>query len=383
MNPFTLEKSIPRSVKMLQNMINPDIVAPDKAIPLTLLRHCEGVAFIRIYKAGLFMLGGNLGGGVVIAKVQDPNEETGYRWSAPVSIQCGGLGGGFVFGGEQIDSIVILNTKSAIRAFTGKGQLTFGGNVSLAVGPVGRDIEAHVGASDNRELIAAYSYSQAKGAYIGGTLEGAILFVKDDENKSFYENPGANAEALLAGTVRPPFKGQSLGQELAMVIGRKGPYAKLESSKSMRDQRDLASSGRDLVKQGLSSSSGGGDLAPGWQEAVAPDGKVYYYNVETQATQWDKPLKPKPVAAAAPPPPVFAAPVPAAAGPAIPARPVIPARPSAQTATALYDYKAVQADELSIVAGDKVEVLEKIDANWWKGRVKGRTGLVPATYLQV
>jgi lipid-binding SYLF domain-containing protein len=59
------------------------------------------VAFIRIYKAGLFMLGGNMGGGVVIAKIKDPNEENGYRWSAPVSVMCGGLGGGFVFGGEQ------------------------------------------------------------------------------------------------------------------------------------------------------------------------------------------------------------------------------------------------------------------------------------------
>ena len=81
--------------------MNPEFITADKAIPLTLLRHCEGVAFIRIYKAGLFMLGGNLGGGVVIAKVKDANAEDGYRWSAPVSIQCGGLGGGFVFGGEQ------------------------------------------------------------------------------------------------------------------------------------------------------------------------------------------------------------------------------------------------------------------------------------------
>jgi len=47
------------------------------------------------------MLGGNMGGGVVIAKIKDPNEENGYRWSAPVSVMCGGLGGGFVFGGEQ------------------------------------------------------------------------------------------------------------------------------------------------------------------------------------------------------------------------------------------------------------------------------------------
>jgi len=282
-----------------------------------------------------------------------------------------------------------------VRAFTGKGQVTFGGNVSLAVGPVGRDIEAHVGASSNKELIAAYSYSQAKGAYIGGTLEGAILLVRNEENKSYYENPLATAESIIEGKIRPPFKAQALGQELSMVIARKGPYSRLESGPSLRNQKDLAQSGRDLVKQGFDSSSSTSsrdELLPGWEEATAPDGKVYYYNVETNQTQWEKPLKPKSQAAAAPVPtapvstaPIAAAPVkaaPASSGPAIPSRPTIPPRPSLQVATALYDYAATQPDELSIRAGDKIEILEKIDANWWKGRIGTRTGLVPATYLQ-
>ena len=284
----------------------------------------------------------------------------------------------------RIDSIIILNTRSAIRAFTGKGQITFGGNVSLAVGPVGRDIEAHVGASDNRELVAAYSYSQAKGAYIGGTLEGALLFVKDEENKRFYENTNASAEKLLSGEVRPPFRAQTLGTELAQVIARKGAYSRLVSSTSMRaekspSQRELADSGRELVKRGLSPSRMESDLADGWEEATAPDGKIYYYNVSTQATQWEKPLKPKQVSAAPIP---MAVPVPAAPAP-VPSRPVIPPRPStAQTALAMYDYAATQPDELSIKVGDKIEILEKIDANWWKGKLNGKIGLVPATYLK-
>lgn len=28
-----------------------------------------------------------------------------------------------------------------------------------------------------------------------------------------------------------------------------------------------------------------------WQEARNSDGRVYYYNVQTKATQWDKPLE--------------------------------------------------------------------------------------------
>lgn len=48
----------------------------------------------------------------------------------------------------------------------GKGQVTFGGALSLAVGPVGRDIAGNVGLSDTKEISAAYSYSRAKGAYV-------------------------------------------------------------------------------------------------------------------------------------------------------------------------------------------------------------------------
>jgi hypothetical protein len=289
---------------------------------------------------------------------------------------------------DRIDSIIILNTKSAIRAFTGRGQITFGGNVSLAVGPVGRDIEAHVGASDNKELIAAYSYSQAKGAYIGGTLEGAVLFVKDEENKKFYENQNAKAEALLSGEIRPPFRAQALGNELSMVIARKGAYARIASDASIgtkKSQSELAASGRDLVKRGLSSSRLDSDLAEGWEQATAPDGKLYYYNVNTGVTQWEKPVKPPPFAVAVPPPPSAPAPapvMPSAAMPPMPARPVIPPRPSVQTAVAMYEYTASQPDELSLRVGDRVEVLEKVDANWWKGRLNGKVGLVPATYLK-
>lgn len=57
----------------------------------------------------------------------------------------------------------------------GKGQVTFGGNLSMAAGPVGRDIEAHVGLSNTKEVVAAYSYSKAQGLYIGATLEGAFV----------------------------------------------------------------------------------------------------------------------------------------------------------------------------------------------------------------
>lgn len=379
---------------MLENMVNPDKVTPDKTIPLTLLRNCRGVAFIRLYKAGLFFMGGNLGGGCVICKIDDPSTPLGYRWSAPVAVQCGGLGGGFVFGGEQIDSVILLNTSSAIRAFTGKGQITFGGNVSLAVGPVGKDIGAQVGVSDNKELVAAYSYSQAKGAYIGGTLEGAFLVIRDEENKRFYGNLNATAENLLKGTVLAPPSAQALANELNLVMTKQGAYSKISTSSS-RDM-NLAQSGRDLIRQGMSGDNLVTPALPNdWESALSPDGKVYYYNVKTNQTSWERPspaaLAPTPPPAVAPQAPI-AQPLPAAQKPVVPAnRPVVPGSrppvavarpPTVPTKLALYDYAATQADELSFKQNDRVEILGQVDANWAQGRLNGKTGLVPLTYLQ-
>src|SRR4051812_7391003 len=124
MNPFTIDKCVDRAVRMLKNMASPKYIDVDKQLPPALIRSCEGLAFVRIAKAGLFFLSGNVGGGVMITKIKDPNAEGGFTWSAPVCLGCGGLGGVFVFGVEAIDSIIVLNAPSAIRAFMGKTQVT-------------------------------------------------------------------------------------------------------------------------------------------------------------------------------------------------------------------------------------------------------------------
>ncbi|KAK6300752.1 hypothetical protein J4Q44_G00288500 [Coregonus suidteri] len=47
---------------------------------------------------------------------------------------------------------------------------------------------------------------------------------------------------------------------------------------------------------------------------------------------------------------------------------------------AQYDFNAEEKDELSLKAGDIIEVLECSDMSWWKGRLRGRTGLFPSNY---
>ncbi|GAA5954052.1 hypothetical protein JCM8115_003293 [Rhodotorula mucilaginosa] len=74
--------------------------------------------------------------------------------------------------------------------------------------------------------------------------------------------------------------------------------------------------------------------------------------------------------------------------PASPSPPALPAQtsPPQQTATLLYDFTASSELELSVGAGEVVEVLEPEDASGWiKVRLAGdgREGLVPANYMQM
>ncbi|KAJ3139972.1 Intersectin 1 (SH3 domain protein) [Geranomyces variabilis] len=52
-------------------------------------------------------------------------------------------------------------------------------------------------------------------------------------------------------------------------------------------------------------------------------------------------------------------------------------------ADALYRYTSQQSDEINLLEGDRLKVLEKEDADWWRvENERGETGLVPASYVE-
>lgn len=58
--------------------------------------------------------------------------------------------------------------------------------------------------------------------------------------------------------------------------------------------------------------------------------------------------------------------------------------PVISVAEALWAFPGTEAGDLSFQAGDKLEVLEKVKDDWWKGRIVGReaTGLFPSSYVR-
>ncbi|XP_037333242.2 GRB2-related adapter protein 2a [Pungitius pungitius] len=58
----------------------------------------------------------------------------------------------------------------------------------------------------------------------------------------------------------------------------------------------------------------------------------------------------------------------------------LPQRASTPQVKALYNFSAEEADELGFSAGDIIELLDRSDPSWWRGRLRGKSGLFPANY---
>ncbi|KAL6066288.1 Signal transducing adapter molecule 2 [Balamuthia mandrillaris] len=49
---------------------------------------------------------------------------------------------------------------------------------------------------------------------------------------------------------------------------------------------------------------------------------------------------------------------------------------------ALYDYEAMDPDELTLRENDIICVLSKDPSGWWKGQCNGRIGMFPSNYTE-
>ena len=174
---------------------------PEKGIPPAVMKAARGVAIMTVTKAGF--IGSARGGtGVVVAR-------TDKGWSAPSAIGTGGAGIGFQAGVEITEFVILLNTPAAVDAFAKQANVTLGGNLSAAAGPVGRTAEAGVALQ-----AAVYTYSRSQGLFAGVSLEGSGIGTRDEVNAGYYGKP-VTAGEILSGKVQPPAGAQKLSAALS------------------------------------------------------------------------------------------------------------------------------------------------------------------------
>jgi len=195
MQGFSLPGESDKAAKILRHFLA-DATHPQTAlnsVPKAVLQRARGLAVFTILKAG-FVFSGKAGSGLVIARLPDGS------WSAPSCIATAGVGWGLQIGADITEVVIVLNSENAVKAFSQGGNLTIGGGLSAAAGPIG------TGGNIAASLVnpaPMFSYSRSKGLFAGLTLDGTILVERKDANRDFY---GSNISAtdILTGRVPPP-----------------------------------------------------------------------------------------------------------------------------------------------------------------------------------
>jgi len=182
-------------LKEAEVVVRQIMLSPDSNIPSDLVRKAKAVViFPGMVKAG-FIVGGQYGTGVVIARRADGS------FGAPAFYTMGGVSAGLQIGAQAVDVIMLVMNKKGLDGIL-HNKVKFGADIGVAAGPVGRRAEAGVTGAD---LYAdVYSYSRAKGAFAGVSLEGAGLEYDVDTTKAVYGKALTAGEILSQGAVSPP-----------------------------------------------------------------------------------------------------------------------------------------------------------------------------------
>jgi len=194
----SLQDSVDQAVVVLKRFRE----IPEQSIPEKVLRDARGLAILTVLKAG-FILSARGGQGIVVARTSTTN-----GWSGPSAIATGGAGLGFQIGAQASEFVLVLNTAEAVKAFSRGGNVSLGTDLSVAAGPVGRDL-----AVDVAPVAAIYTYSKSQGLFAGVSLEGTVIVTRNEANTEYYGKK-VEVDNVLKGKIPPPAGAQALIQEL-------------------------------------------------------------------------------------------------------------------------------------------------------------------------
>lgn len=352
--PTNLVSECKKATDILTHLIKPARNKIDETlIPPKILDNARGIAVMTILKIG-FLWSGRAGSGLVVARLPDG------RWSAPSMIAAAGAGVGGQIGGQLTDVVFILNTADAVKAFSHGGNVTFGANLSVAAGPVGRSAEA-TGTVVN--LAPVYSYSKTKGLFVGVSFEGSVIITRNDANSKFYKSKVSAAD-ILTGKVEPPVEAEALYRVLNLKF-KNGGF-------SSDDNNSDAGSIHSRAESTASTNYNKNQITyPTPTSATLPSSSSTSPNIPTKGAipynnNNNNNYNAVPNRSAPPPP-------------------VPPKARKIQMATALYAFNGERDTDLAFNKGDVIEIVEKSDNpnEWWVGKLNGKQGEFPGTYVRI
>jgi lipid-binding SYLF domain-containing protein len=174
------------------------MATPDKGIPEEVLSGAKCVAVVPHMIKGGFVFGAQHGRGVATCRLPRGG------WSAPAFFALTGGSWGAQIGAEGIDLVMlIMNQKGMDQLLSSKFEI--GASASAAAGPVGRHAAAGTDWKLDTEIL---TYSRAKGAFAGVTLNGTKIAQDKDSTVAYYGKDLPLA-ATLRGRVPVPASARS------------------------------------------------------------------------------------------------------------------------------------------------------------------------------
>ncbi|MBC8391837.1 MAG: lipid-binding SYLF domain-containing protein [Deltaproteobacteria bacterium] len=159
------------------------------------MKDAKALFIIPQFLKGAFVFGGAGGSGVVLVK----NEKTG-EWSHPGFYTMISASFGLQFGAQASELILMVMTQKGVLPFK-NASFKLGVEASGAVGPKGSSIEG----STPYNLSADYlSFARTKGAFLGLSVEGAVIGVRNEWNWKYYGKPVSPRDIIIKNKVDNP-----------------------------------------------------------------------------------------------------------------------------------------------------------------------------------
>ena len=182
---------------------------PDKGIPQDLLENAKCVAIIPGEEKAAFIFGGNYGKGLATCRTEN-------GWSAPMFVAVGGGSVGFQIGASFTDVVLLFMNDHALQSLL-SDKFKTGADVTVAAGPVGRQVSASTDAKLNAEIL---SYSRSKGVFAGASVDGAVVQADHSGDKAMYGSDVTHQE-LLHGKLAVPESARRPLADLAKYPARR------------------------------------------------------------------------------------------------------------------------------------------------------------------
>ena len=168
---------------------------PDFEWFTTHMKYAKALFIVPQYLKGAILFGGAGGTGVALVK----NEKNG-EWSHPAFYTMVSGSFGVQIGIQASQLILMVMTSKGVLPFK-DASFKLGVELSGSVGPTGARIE---GATPYNLSADYLSFARAKGAFLGFSVDGSVIGVRNEWNWKYYGKPVSPRDIIIKNSVENP-----------------------------------------------------------------------------------------------------------------------------------------------------------------------------------